>query len=438
VGINRREFLRSAAGAASAAALVGVQSGNQSDAQAFPSPSASQIEHIVVVMMENRSFDHFLGWLPGSRGTQAGLSYLDSEGEAHPTWHLTSYVGCSHPDPDHSYAGGRSEVDDGKMDGWLRTTTNDVFSIGYYEESDLQFFSAAARNFTTLDNYFASILSSTFPNRMFQHAAQTDRLSNTFDISTLPTIWDNLQAAGVSCKYYFSNVPFLALWGAKYIGISALYADFLLDAATGNLPAVSFLDPRYTILDDGLGNDDHPHADVRAGEAFLSQVYLALTSGPGWKNTVLIINRDEWGGFYDTIVPPRVIAPNDVDVDLIDGKALLGCRVPTLVLSPWTQGNPATPRIDSGLYDHTSVLKLIEWRYNLPPLTARDASNEIANLAQALNFVSPVYAPPALPLVTPPIPTPCGLFELASGVDNESYDFNTLKNSDLTQGWPLP
>jgi phospholipase C len=438
VGINRREFLRSAAGAASAAALVGVQSGNQSDAQAFPSPSASQIEHIVVVMMENRSFDHFLGWLPGSRGTQAGLSYLDSDGEAHPTWHLTTYVGCSHPDPDHSYAGGRSEVDDGKMDGWLRTTTNDVFSIGYYEESDLQFFSAAARNFTTLDNYFASILSSTFPNRLFQHAAQTDRLSNTFDISTLPTIWDNLQAAGVSCKYYFSNVPFLALWGAKYIGISALYADFLLDAATGNLPAVSFLDPRYTILDDGLGNDDHPHADVRAGEAFLSQVYLALTSGPGWKNTVLIINRDEWGGFYDTIVPPRVIAPNDVDVDLIDGKALLGCRVPTLVLSPWTQGNPATPRIDSGLYDHTSVLKLIEWRYNLPPLTARDASNEIANLAQALNFVSPVYAPPALPLVTPPIPTPCGLFELASGVDNESYDFNTLKNSDLTQGWPLP
>ncbi|MFZ0271376.1 MAG: alkaline phosphatase family protein [Acidobacteriaceae bacterium] len=438
MGINRREFLRSAAGAASAAALVGVQSGTQSDAQALPSPSASQIEHIVVVMMENRSFDHFLGWLPGSRGTQAGLSYLDSDGEAHPTWHLTTYVGCSHPDPDHSYAGGRSEVDDGKMDGWLRTTTNDVFSIGYYEESDLQFFSAAARNFTTLDNYFASILSSTFPNRVFQHAAQTDRLSNTFDISTLPTIWDNLQAAGVSCKYYFSNVPFLALWGAKYIGISALYADFLLDAATGNLPAVSFLDPRYTILDDGLGNDDHPHADVRAGEAFLSQVYLALTSGPGWKNTVLIINRDEWGGFYDTIVPPRVIAPNDVDVDLIHGKALLGCRVPTLVLSPWTQGNPATPRIDSGLYDHTSVLKLIEWRYNLPPLTARDASNEIANLAQALNFVSPVYAPPALPLVTPPIPTPCGLFELASGVDNESYDFNTLKNSDLTQGWPLP
>lgn len=167
-------------------------------------------------------------------------------------------------------------------------------------------------------------------------------------------------------------------------------------------------------------------------------MYEAISKGPGWKNTVLIINRDEWGGFYDTIVPPRVIAPNDLDTDLVDGKALPGCRVPTLVISPWTQGNPATPRIDSALYDHTSVLKLIEWRYNLPPLTARDASNEIANLAQALNFKNPVYAPPALPLVIPPIPTPCGLFELGSEVDNETYDFNILKNSDLTLGWRLP
>jgi phospholipase C len=108
------------------------------------------------------------------------------------------------------------------------------------------------------------------------------------------------------------------------------------------------------------------------------------------------------------------------------------------VISPWSQGNPATPRIDSGLYDHTSVLKLIEWRYNLPPLTARDASSEIANLANALNFNSPNYNAPALPLVTPPLPTPCGLLELGSEIDNESYDFNTLKNSDLTDGWQLP
>ena len=436
-GINRRDFLRGA-GIASAAALTGTVETTTTSAQTLPAPGSSKIDHIVVVMMENRSFDHFLGWLPGARGRQGGLSYLDTDGEAHPTWRLNTYVGCAHPDPDHSYAGGRSEYDDGKMDGWLRTTTNDTFCIGYYEEADLPFFAALARHFTTLDNYFASILSSTFPNRVFQHAAQTDRLSNTLDLSTLPTIWDNLASAGVSHKYYFSNVPFLALWGDKYIGISAFFTDFLADAAAGTLPAVSFLDPAFTILDDGEGNDDHPHADVRAGEAFLGQVYRAVTGGPCWKNTVLIVNRDEWGGFYDTIVPPRVIAPNDVDTDLVDGKALLGCRVPTLVVSPWTRGNAATPRIDSGLYDHTSVLKLIEWRYNLPPLTKRDGSNEIANLANALNFSAPNDVVPALPVVTPPFPTPCGLFELGSQVDNESYDFYQLLYSDLTSNWKLP
>lgn len=293
-GINRRAFLRGA-GVASAAALAGVGEGAAAKAATLPAPDASKIEHIVVVMMENRSFDHFLGWLPGSRGRQAGLTYIDSEGEGHPTWRLNTYVGCAHPDPDHSYAGGRSEYDGGRMDGWLRTSTNDTFSIGYYIEEDLPFFAAAARHFTTLDNYFASILSSTFPNRVFSLAAQTDRLSNTLTLSTLPTIFDTLAAAGVSHRYYFSNVPFLALWGDKYIGISRLYAEFLADAALGRLPAVSFLDPKYTILDDGEGNDDHPHADVRAGEAFLGQVYRALTSGPGWKNTVLILNRDEWG-----------------------------------------------------------------------------------------------------------------------------------------------
>ena len=439
MSINRREFLRHAAGAASAAALTGAAAVQASASTAsLPAPAASNIEHIIVVMMENRSFDHLLGWLPGANGKQAGLSYLDSQGESHPTARLSTYVGCSHPDPDHSYAGGRSEYDNGKMDGWLRTTTNDTFSISYYEEADLAFYGKLARNFTTCDNYFASILSSTFPNRVFQHAAQTDRLSNTIDFSTLPTIWDNLAAAGISNKYYFSNVPFLALWGDKYLGISNLYADFLVDALTGNLPAVSFLDPRFTILDDGLGNDDHPHADLRAGEAFISQVYEAVTKGPGWKNTVLVINRDEWGGFYDTVTPPRVIAPNAVDTDLVDGKALLGCRVPTIVVSPFSQGNPATPRIDSTLYDHTSVLKLIEWRYNLPPLTSRDASNEIGNLASALNFTAPSQTPPSLGLVTPPIPTPCGLFELGSALDNESYDFNNLLNSNLTANWKLP
>ena len=299
MSVNRRDFLRSVAsisGAtlASTVSFAQTEQIQQLDAS-LPSPDLSGIEHVVVVMMENRSFDHLLGWMPNANGRQAGLEYRDNNGTLHATYRLTDFVGCAHPDPDHSYAGGRSEYDGGKMDGWLRTSTNDTFTIGYYAEPDLPLFSSLARNYTTLSNYFPSILSSTFPNRVFQHAAQTDRLSNTLDISTLPTIWDRLQAAGVSCRYYYSNVPFLALWGLKYTGISALYAQFLLDAAAGTLPAVSFVDPRFTILDDGSGNDDHPHADLRMGEIFLREVVTALANGPDWPKTVLGINRDEWG-----------------------------------------------------------------------------------------------------------------------------------------------
>ena len=464
MSVNRRDFLRSVA-SISGATLASTISFSQTEKiqqldASLPSPDTSGIEHVVVVMMENRSFDHLLGWMPNANGRQAGLDYLDNSGTAHPTYRLTDFVGCAHPDPDHSYAGGRSEYDAGKMDGWLRTSTNDSFCIGYYAEQDLPLFSTLARNYTTLCNYFPSILSSTFPNRVFQHAAQTDRLSNTLDLSSLPTIWDRLLAAGVSCKYYYSNVPFLSLWGLNYIGISALYEQFLADAAAGTLPAVSFVDPWFTILDDGSGNDDHPHADLRKGEIFLRQVVTALTEGPDWSKTVLVINRDEWGGFFDHVVPPRVIAPNTIDTDLVNGQALLGCRVPVLVVSPFSVGNPSKPRIDSLLYDHTSVLKLIEWRWALDPLTARDASTEVANLVHALDLNSLETSLPSLPIIPTPPWEPCfNDFSFAldrqapatsdhamalaqkvhsTGVDNETYDFYLLLKSERTSGWHIP
>ncbi len=447
MSINRRDFLRQAATASAAAALTpgvagcGIQL--KRNARPLSDPEAPGLEFIVVVMMENRSFDHMMGWLPGANGTQSGLAYSDSHGIAHPTYNLTDFTGCSHPDPDHSYSGGRKEVNGGRMDGWLRTTTNDTFCIGYYAENQLPFLSGLARNYTTLDNYFASILGPTFPNRIFSYAAQTDRLSNTVDLCSLPTIFDSLQNAGISCKYYFSNVPFLALWGGKYSDISALYDDFVLDAFYGNLPAVAFLDPRFTINEDrNQGNDDHPYADIRSGEALLSSVYKILTTSPNWKNTVLIINRDEWGGFYDTVPPPRAVAPNSVDPDIVDGKTLLGCRVPVVVASPFTAGDPASPRVNSLVYDHTSILKFIEWRFGLEPLTRRDASTDVANLAYALDFENPNFNPPGLPVITAPALTPCesssGLPLDEPGKENESYDFYNLLASERTAGWPIP
>ena len=196
--------------------------------------------------------------------------------------------------------------------------------------------------------------------------------------SSLPTILDRLSEARVSHRYFFSNLPFLAMWGVKYIGSSGWLAEFLERAAAGTLPAVSFVDPIYTVLDDGTGNDDHPHADIRNGDAFLAAVFHAVAGGPAWDKTVLIINFDEWGGFFEHVAPPRVTAPNQVDSDEVTGRVLLGFRVPTVVVSPFTRNATGTPQVSHTVFDHTSVLKLIEWRWGVPPLTARDASPLIA------------------------------------------------------------
>ena len=148
MSVNRRDFLRKAAGVSAAAftaALPEARPQVQPVDELLPSPADSGIEHVVVVMMENRSFDHMLGWMPNANGRQAGLSYPDNNGVLQPTHRLDYYIGCSHPDPDHSYAGGRSEYNDGNMNGWLRTGSNDSFCIGYYEEADLPLFSTLGR-----------------------------------------------------------------------------------------------------------------------------------------------------------------------------------------------------------------------------------------------------------------------------------------------------
>jgi phospholipase C len=388
--LNRRNFLKTTAAVTAAGPLL---------AQKLSSASALEldIQHIVVVMMENRSFDHLFGWLPGADGKQAGLKFPEPSGALKSTFELApDFTGCAYPDPDHSYAGGRIEVDGGKMDGFLKDTANGLNAIGYYQEKDLPFRSALARNYTTCDRYFPSMLGPTFPNRIFQHSGAADRLDDDFSICTLPTIWDNLAAKGVSHKYYFSNIPFLALWGQKYIDICALYADFLLDCAAGTLPAVSYVDPTFTTLDN-LDEDDHPFSDVRNGDAFLAKTFNAVSSSPNWPNTVLIFNYDEWGGFYDHVPPPRALAPNNVDTDLVHGKALLGCRVPCIVASPWTVGNPEKPRVSSAVFDHTSVLKLIESVFNVPPLAARETSNDVGNILEVLDANSYQPLVPALP-----------------------------------------
>ena len=417
--ISRRTFLRAAGATGLVAATGGIDVLSRAvTARAggpLPPPGQSGIEQIVVVCMENRSFDHFLGWVPGATGQQAGLTYLDDSGNPHSTHRLTdTWTGCGFNDPDHSYDGARIQYDNGLIDGFRRGA-NDDYALGYYTAADIPFHAALVNRFTICDHWFASFLGPTFPNRMYTHAAGTDRIDNNLpgqstSFSTMPTIWDNLAAAGVSANYYFNDEPFLGLWGTKYASIARTASTFFLQAATGTLPQYSYLDPGFVDEDSGSSFDDHPHADIRRGEAFLGRVVNALISSPQWSSTVLIITYDEWGGFFDTVVPP--VLPADNTTSLTGEPAVFdhdkaGFRVPTYVISPFSP----VGGISTEVFDHTSILKFVEWRFGLPALTPRDAGAN--NIADVLDFTKPNLNAPLMPQIPDPGPHLC-----EGGMDN--------------------
>jgi phospholipase C len=432
VTVSRRTLL----GATGAAGLLTAAGGYRmlggegvEAAAALPAPGDSGIEHIVVLMMENRSFDHFLGWLPSVYGAgnvdgkQAGLTYLDRYRVPHRTHHLEVMASCGFQDPDHSYEGGRIELNGGKCNGWLRAGQNDSLSIGYYERADLAFLGQAATYWTTFDRYFAAVMAETYPNRFYLHCAQTDRLHNgtVFKAADMPSIWDRLKAKGRTGTYYYSDIPFVALLG-NHAPPYVPFAQFLTDAAAGTLPDVAFVDPRFVNEDKGLTNDDHPHADIRAGEAFMNQVYDAVRTSPSWSSTVLVITYDEWGGFFDH-VPPRHAA------DVSKKTSLRGFRVPTLVISPFARRS----FVSHQTFDHTSILKMIEWRWGLKPLTPRDKNARnlatVLDLSQA-NLEAPQYDVPPF--------TSTGCTTSADLEGSEFHEWPALKQHLLDNGWKLP
>ena len=393
---SRRQFLTGVAAASAGLAIGCVDRRDILAPLARPLSNAADggFDHVIVLMMENRSFDHMMGWVPGADGRQGGLQYFDRDGNRHITRKLApDFQGCGRPDPDHSFEGGRIQFNNGACDGFLRSGDNDDYAIGYYRRTDLDFFANAVKDWTTADRYFCSILGPTFPNRLYQHSAQTDRISNTLALSTLPTIWDRLASAGLTGRYYFTDFAFIALWGAKYQSITRPIDAFFADAAAGTLPNLSFIDPKFG-GEEGTSSDDHPHADVRAGQHFMHQLYTAITNSPAWERTVFVINYDEWGGFFDH-VPPPIGAVSAIDVASGNTDGRLGFRTPLLVVSPFARGG----YVAHDVYDHTSILKMVEERWGLAPLGARDASaNSLANL---LDFTRRPRTAPQYPV--PPI-----------------------------------
>ncbi len=396
--VNRREFLRSAAlltgmTATDWALPVGRSNETQpsklherglpgSSILDLPASSAP-VDHIVVLMMENRSFDHYLGWLGSDqayveRGRSRygsdfsvdgsnSLTYKDPQGREIATYYLPDrggemnpYRGCGHADPGHAWDQGRTQRDRGFI---AQGSGNDEFALGYYASNDLPFYSLLARRFTVFDHYHASLLGPTFPNRAYLHSAQSGGVKDNFTaLLGFPwqTIWDRLGKAQVPAAYYYVDLPVLALWGFRLIPFCRPIGDYFNDAASGKLPNVVFIDPRFI---GDMHNDDHPFADVRAGQKFVFDLIDAFVRSLHWRSGMFIVTYDEWGGFFDHVAPP--VFPDDrQSANDLENFGQAGFRVPTMMVSPYARSG----FVDHRPYEHTSILRFIEWRFlGAPP-----------------------------------------------------------------------
>ncbi|HET9730878.1 MAG TPA: alkaline phosphatase family protein [Acidimicrobiia bacterium] len=414
--IDRRGFLGMAATFAGGVLLASCSKGGSSyistQELGLPVPHAAPFDTVVVVMMENRSFDHILGWLPGADGRQAGLRYIDAAGVFHPTHHLRDFQGCDFYDPRHDVRSVSRQWNHGKCNGFLITQpVGDTYPIGYYEAADLPITAALARGHTVCDRYHCSVMGPTGPNRMYAWSGTTDYFE--FDGSLTGAgerpsdvklaIFDRLQDAGVSHVYYAGKEPHsYAFKSKRYDVITRPHAEFFDAARTGTLPNVTYLDPDLSSVAETVGTayDDHPFGDVRAGDAWIAKVYNALAHSPQWDRMLFVLTFDEHGGFFDHVPPPPV--EDDTDVDRLKGVNLkhMGFRVPCILGGAFA---PAGVH-HGGPYDHCSILRMIEWRWGLKPMRARDRT--AANLAHAFDF-SRGRKPIKLPAVHAPAAHSC-------------------------------
>jgi phospholipase C len=377
------------------------------------SANLEKVDHIVVLMLENRSFDHMLGYLSleGGRGDIDGLRGEFSNphnGGAYPVHHLDTTAITD--DPDHSAEAVDLQLGDGAMDGFVTSFAKtlsdrglegaDVGRImGYYNGADLPVYDHLAGEFAVCDRWFSSVPGSTWPNRLYGVCGSAAGSRDDLPLN-LPPLYDrpsfvrHLDAHGVSWRWYSFETGSLRLADRHYrLGRHDRFAffshtilnwktrlersidpkapSFMEDAARGVLPSVSWIDPNFSNFDP-IGfppNDDHVPADIRDGEDLVLAVYHALATSAHWERTLLIVFHDEHGGFFDHAAPPE--APDD-DPETF-GR--YGVRVPALVVSPWIE--PGS--VSHTLFDHTSIIKTILLRFC--PQALRQATGRKARAA---------------------------------------------------------
>jgi phospholipase C len=310
----------------------------------------------------------------------------------------------------------------GRNDGFADSFSGPV-SMGYWDGTDIPFYHGLGKTFPVSDRWFCSTLAQTYPNRRFLIAGTAAGIVSTTSEALLApappngTIFDRLDAHGISWVNYYGTLPGTAVIPAtlkytKSIVKNTQQRSFITDAAAGKLPAVSFVDPNFDHQ-----SEENPQ-DIRQGERFAAAVINAAMHGPGWSKTVLIWCYDEHGGYYDHVAPPPAIKPDNIPPDIHvppdqpGAYDRYGFRVPAVIVSPYARPN----YVSHVVHDHTSVLKLIETKFNLGALTYRDANAD--NLLDSLDFLSkPAFLePPTLP--APALPPSLDLDPSSAATDH--------------------
>jgi phospholipase C len=372
------------------------------------------IRHVVVLMLENRSFDCMLGKLYPKSAEFDGLSGDENNVWRRPAgilqtirvWNdptVTAKALCiPDPDPGERFTDiqmqiyGLTEADainsgapnmGGFVDNYMRQpATNpmpDPYSVmHYFTPAQVPVISQLARAFGVSDRWHASAPCQTWPNRFFAHTGTAGGYVNnspTHFPYRIETVFNRLDSVGQTWRIYFHDAPQSAtlarIWGEAPTHFRAFDIDFARDAAAGTLAAYSFIEPRYfaDLLTRTMPSDEHPPHNIAYGEALIASVYNAVRAGPGWNQTLLVVTYDEHGGCYDHVVPPSAIPPGGPTSDGFDFD-VFGVRVPAVIVSPYVAARSVLRPSGPTPFDHTSIIATLRRLHGFEPLTARDAA----------------------------------------------------------------
>ncbi len=399
------------------------------------SGQGSPIKHVIVLMQENRTFDHYFGKYPGADGLPSGTLLPTQFHPSDPTLPCSpplsvepnsTYVAPFHlstlrtPDPPHDENTARCAYNQGNMNALTYAHSlkgfNGTLAVGYYDYRDIPYYWNLAEYYVLSDHFFSSAMGGSFPNHLFLYAG-TDENKTGFEYTSVPpeglnlsTIFDQLDARGVSWRNYVQNynasvtyksqldrlglgpksaqlvwAPLLGI--PRFVNNQTLnskiqdLSNFFTDINSDDFPSVAYISPS--------GQSEHAPGDVGLGQLFAVTLITALMSSKHWWDTAFILTYDDWGGWYDHVAPPQV---DD------DGY---GFRVPALIVSPYARNG----FIDSTEYDFTSILAFMEHLFGLSPLTPNGRDVKANDLSNAFDLTAPPR-PPVIPRGQYPMKAP--------------------------------